>query len=159
MNTQYLSITWSTSRGRDTYGYNICKLSAGYNGTVYRTCGGGYDMVGTVVGEWLQANYQERLLALGMNACAARVDAANKYESRNEGMYGMCYRVERKKVDGRLAQVARITLDGGCGIESMRKIAEAIGLSLTATVNRKGHATGYMVTDYGSAEALRESQK
>lgn len=163
MNTQFLSITWSTSRGADTYGYNICKLSAGYRGQVFRTCGGGYARVGTVVGDWLAANYQDRLLTLKEQA-QAYVTPDGKYLSRTDdgtvrgrhvGTYGMCWHQAVPAQGRKRAQPERVTLDGACGINCMQDIAKAIGLSMSAAVNRRGHVTGYMVTDYGSGAALK----
>lgn len=118
--TNFLSITWSTSRGRDTYGYNICRLDSSNTGRRYRCNGGGYDMVGTVVADWLCAEHQTRLTALH-----------NRRASEH----------------------------GACGIESVRQIAEAVGISMSSVVNRRGHVTGYMVTDYGSAEAMIAAQQ
>lgn len=43
-----LDLTWSTSKARDTYGYNITRLDDSISGKRYKTCGGGYDMIGTV---------------------------------------------------------------------------------------------------------------
>lgn len=151
METGYLTITWSTSRGRDTYGYNLVKLDTGWRGKVYRTCGGGYDMTGTVVGDWLQNTYQDRLRAIGDNA-AATFGKVQGYKSDNENrskLYGMARNVDTGKV----------SLDGACGIRCMLDIAAAIGISLSATCNRKGHVTGYTMTDYGSADALKAAQQ
>ena len=61
--THTLAIKWGTSRGRDTYGYTTCTLSedgkrlAAFNG-------GGYDMRGTVFGDWLARAYRNLLFNL-----------------------------------------------------------------------------------------------
>jgi hypothetical protein len=39
----------------------------------------------------------------------------------------------------------RVRLDGGCGLESMRRIAEAIGLNVRAILDRKGNYEGFTV--------------
>lgn len=58
-----IELRWTTSRGRDTYGYNICTLYA--DGRKLARCnGGGYDMEGTCLGTWLAREYADRLLAL-----------------------------------------------------------------------------------------------
>lgn len=150
MNTEYLSLAWSTSRGRDTYGYNIVSLSSGYRGKRYRTCGGGYDMTGTVVADWLQDNYQDRLLAIG-NQFAATYSKKDGYVSDNNNrakLYGGTFHTKEK----------RVSLDGACGLSSIECIAVAIGISLSATCNRKGRTTGFMVTDYGSAAAMQAAR-
>lgn len=56
-----LEFRWTVSRGRDTYGYNICTLYAD-GARVARCNGGGYDMEGTVLGNFLAANFRDRLL-------------------------------------------------------------------------------------------------
>ncbi len=63
MKTKHLEIRWSVSRGRDTYGYNICSLWV--DGVKVASCnGGGYDMVGTVLGSYIAKNYADRLKSL-----------------------------------------------------------------------------------------------
>lgn len=60
MSTYDLEFKWSTSRARDSYGYNVCRLMV--NGEkVARTCGGGYDMQGTVLGDWVAKAFEDRL--------------------------------------------------------------------------------------------------
>jgi hypothetical protein len=55
-----LRFKWTESRGRDTYGYNICTLYV--NGTKVTSCnGGGYDMVGTCLGDWLTKEFADRI--------------------------------------------------------------------------------------------------
>lgn len=56
-------IKWTVSRGRDTYGYNICTLYI-RGQKVARCNGGGYDMQGTVFGSWLAYAYADRLMKL-----------------------------------------------------------------------------------------------
>lgn len=58
-----LEFKWTVSRGRDTYGYNICTLYA--DGVKVARCnGGGYDMKGTCLGSYIASAYADRLLAL-----------------------------------------------------------------------------------------------
>ncbi len=54
---------WTTSRGRDTYGYTICTLYVDGD-RVARCNGGGYDMKGTCFGNFLASHYADRLRAL-----------------------------------------------------------------------------------------------
>lgn len=61
--TKTLEFKWTTSRGRDTYGYNICTLYV--DGRKAARCnGGGYDMKGTCLGDWVARAYRDRLLDL-----------------------------------------------------------------------------------------------
>lgn len=58
-----LELRYTVSRGRDTYGYNICTLYV--NGERVSACnGGGYDMQGTSLGNWIASAYADRLLRL-----------------------------------------------------------------------------------------------
>lgn len=58
-----LELRWTVSRGRDTYGYNICTLYADGE-KVARCNGGGYDMEGTCFGSFLAHRYADRLVKL-----------------------------------------------------------------------------------------------
>lgn len=61
--TRYLEFKWTVSRGRDTYGYNICTLYVDGE-KVARCNGGGYDMAGTCLGDFVARQYADRLLSL-----------------------------------------------------------------------------------------------
>lgn len=71
----YLHESWSVSKGRETYGYNICTIQAtNFLFSDYRPCkatckGGGYDMAGTSLAECLCQipEIQDRLKALNPN--------------------------------------------------------------------------------------------
>lgn len=149
---RYLEIKWSVSRGFETYGYNICTLYDNATGKRYRTMGGGYDMLGTVVGDWLQDVYQDCLRAISDKAASvyhAGVSGSYKSmqdvdcEAYRQGAY--LYGMTREYSTG------AVTLDGACGINSVEKIAAAAGINMRATVNRKGHVTGYMVSEMKAA--------
>lgn len=116
-----LRVNWSVSRGRDTEGYNIVTLTDEDTGRRQRTLGGGYDMVGTVFGDWLASAYPNRLAALT--------------DGQLSGLYGF-----KRKADG------RVQANGACGLESMISGAEAIGLTVRKTLNRRGSVTGFIVT-------------
>lgn len=59
-----LTIKWGTSRGRDTYGYTTCSLR-NHRGQKIAGCnGGGYDMRGTVLGNWIAYTFPNELRAL-----------------------------------------------------------------------------------------------
>ena len=53
--TDTVLFTYGVSRGRDTYGYNMVTLSSN-TGKRFRAMGGGYDMHGQVMGEYVQFN-------------------------------------------------------------------------------------------------------
>jgi hypothetical protein len=132
MKITYLDITWSVSRGRETEGYNICRLDS-HEGR-FRTCGGGYDMIGTVFGLWLASSYQpelRRLFQIGNKVPCGSLDYF-----KLEGLYGIT-----------LNPKGDVHCDGACGISSMTAVAEALGLEVQSTCNKKGHTTGFVVVD------------
>jgi len=96
-----LTFKWGVSRGRYTYGYNICSLYV--EGKKVASCnGGGYDMKGTCFGDWIEKEFQEQLKTLNLDE-----------------FYGL------QEYDGK-----RI-LDGACGFSSMERILKALGYKLT----------------------------
>lgn len=130
MDMKYLRIKWSVSRGRDTYGWNICTLWDG--NTRYQTKGGGYDMTGTVFGEWLATNYMKRIKQ------AIKPTVYGDGTCVDGDMYGFFTREGTDK----------FWLDGGCGLESMIAIAEKIGLRVTRDYNiRANKLEGFMISE------------
>ena len=133
-----LALSWSVSRGRDTYGYNICRLDSRNSGRRYRCSGGGYDMVGTVLGDFLECEYQDDLKALVADLPKVPYGSTSRLqiaESVNPSFYGLTIRPD-----------GSVCLDGACGFDSMRRIARALGLSLETETNKKGHAVAYYVS-------------
>lgn len=139
MNIHSLQLAHSTSRGQDSYGWNIVTLRD-ENGKAYRTKGGGYDMQGTVFADWLEQTYQPALQVI-CDRAGASYSKADGYKTVDRAfsdhtLYGMSHNED----------TGRVSLDGGCGISSMIRIAEAIGLTVKFTGNRKGNTTGYIVS-------------
>lgn len=136
LNIHHLVISWSVSRGRDTCGYNICRLDDRKTGKRYRTIGVGYDMQGTVFGDWLTDVHQDKLKELFKNNtsedCGYTVPGYRKIKD----LYGLT-----------LSPKGIASCDGACGIRSMINIAEAIGLEAQWEGNKKGHTTGYYVCE------------
>jgi hypothetical protein len=133
---QYLSVKWSVSRGRDTYGYNICTIRD-EDGKVYRCNGGGYDMQGTSFGMWMQDHYQDRLLKL-------------PDETGIDNLQRKYYGLRKQMVGG----MQRAHLDGACGMSSMEKIADGIGLKMVrdydrADRKRRFETRGWYIEDTG----------
>ena len=126
-----LSLSWGISKGRDSFGYTICRLDDCNNGRRFRTNGGGYDMIGTVFGKWLEATYQEELQAIKARAHYLSDENGTVANQRTDSLYGM-----------RWTKDNRVTLDGACGIESMTRIAEAIGLEVDRDYIAKGRRRG-----------------
>lgn len=125
-----LEISWSISKGRDTYGYNICRLDDSVSGKRYKTIGGGYDMIGTVLGEWFEDRYQSELLALAeKNADKLETySAAYPGWQKIQGLYGLTF------------DQSKAMLDGGFGVKSIIHIIEACGFEIEKSYDkRKGH--------------------
>jgi hypothetical protein len=101
MKVHTLNIKWGTSRGASTYGYTTCSLRDQRGNRRAYCNGGGYDMRGTVFGDWLAEEYQQKLSALP-----------------DKAFYGL-------HKNG-----SRVSIDGSCGFESVRNIAEALDLEV-----------------------------
>lgn len=67
-----LTIRWGTSRGVNSYGYTTCSLRNQRGQRVAYCNGGGYDMRGTVIGNWIAATFPKEL-------CAIRPDKMPKH--------------------------------------------------------------------------------
>lgn len=136
----YLDVTWSISKARNTYGYNRVTVRDVETGKKFIECGGGFDMLGASLGQWMQVTMQELLLCHSEKAydlCEQQESNAWKRAYNKHGLYGMTLDVNKKGVKS-------ITLDGACGLESMLRIADAIGLKLQRvnTYNKRGQNTG-----------------
>ncbi len=90
-----LEFKWTVSRGRDTYGYNICTLYA--DGRKVSQCnGGGYDMEGTCLGNFIASHYADRLLKLTESQFPERTEWQGTFKdgkrvSLGRGFYGLSF--------------------------------------------------------------------
>lgn len=134
--------SWSVSRGRDTYGYNICRLDDTATGKRYRCMGGGYDMTGTVLAEWLQDVFQDRLRAIADESYAVAREGQGYAVVNQPDLYGMTAHYAA----GESAPLVRVSIDGACGLSSVERIAKRIGVEVRHIVNRRGHTVGFTVT-------------
>lgn len=141
MHATHLSLKWSISRAADTYGYNRVTLTDDSTGKRYACVGGGYDMVGTVLGAWLQDVHADALLTIADRAHQHRSELDRRTNEAPDALYGMTSSYKNAAL-----RSAHVYLDGACGESSMVRIAEAAGLSVTSEHNRKGHGTGFLVT-------------
>jgi len=110
-----LQFKWTTSRGRDTYGYNISSLYV--NGHKVASCnGGGYDMQGTCLGDFLSANFQDELKKLHSGLFYGLFHSLNSFKKFKNMKHS--------------SKNTKTYCDGGCGWNSMINIANAIGLEI-----------------------------
>lgn len=114
-----LRFQWGVSRGRDTYGYNVCTLYVD-DKRVASTSGGGYDMRGAVLGEWMQKEFADQLKGFRAN-----------YGSGDDetGLYGLWFNYRGTQVKEYL-DGATFGLDGACGQSSMERILGKLGYQL-----------------------------
>jgi len=150
-----LHFRWTISRARDTEGYNICTLLV--DDTKVAACnGGGYDMQGTCLGSWIAGAFPKHLSKLGkkfyglswhnpnFNPGKAMPDGSDKTvdEVEAEGTslgLDRYQQFHKASSDTPTAQHTIPLIDGGCGIESVRKILEAIGGTFHHVGGSKNH--------------------
>lgn len=143
-----LTLSWAVSRGQDTYGYTICRLDDRETGRRYRTCGGGYDMVGTVLAKWLTDVHQDKLQTIkGRSHYISDADNRFAVNPRTDSLYGMHWGVDDS-----------VSIDGACGVDCVLAIARAIGLDMQrdyiARGSRRGETIGWFVSESPSAAGL-----
>ena len=108
-----LKFKWTVSKAVNTYGYNICSLFV--NGQKVSSCnGGGYDMQGTCLGDWIEREFKEELLQL------------------KDIFYGLTFHNPNKQsidLPSDLPTEKHTTpvIDGACGVNSVEKILKAVG--------------------------------
>lgn len=129
-----LHFKWTVSRGRDTFGYNICTLLV--DGQKKGRCmGSGYDMKGTALAQWLENNYQDELTMKFKEALDAmeRLKIGKTFNSGKRltyysdlpGFYGGTMYCTKDGIPPRF-----IKLDGATGFSPIQLIAEEIGIKL-----------------------------
>ena len=150
-----LTVAHGTSRGRDTYGYGIVTLHDYISGKKFKTIGGGYDMHGTVLGEWFEDCLKTNTFL--RQAFAKGVKKALK-EYPNERLYGMNMKTRKGKdgwIKARLIKEIlnqEFHLDGGCGSRCIEEFITMAGLKLKSNyirATRKGaydQFTGWTVS-------------
>ena len=155
--TRYnLKYKWTTSKAQDTYGYNICTLLV--DGKKAGRCnGGGYDMTGTSLAQWVQNNFKDDLLKLKEEFYGLSYHDPNWTPSKE------CLKKEEEDELTKLTGLARYQdfykqssklptdkhtipqIDGACGVSSVERILNAIGYN-------------YSCIDYDSGVYIVESK-
>ena len=134
---QRLTFNWTTSRARDSYGYNICTLRDNNGDKIASTCGGGYDMKGTVLGEMINKYFTHELKKLVANS--GSMDTPSGY-------YGLIHynpnaKTHKRRFLKRATSNTRTYVDGGCGFESMLTILAKIGFKIQRVKEAKNSST------------------
>ena len=128
-----LKFKYTTSKGRDSYGYNICSLWVDGE-KQSSTCGGGYDMKGKALGNWIARKFEKELLKFNKSFYGLTFHDPNYQPSKE------CLKEEEKDELTKLTGLARLRdfhkqssnlptekhtipqLDGACGFECMTSI-------------------------------------
>ena len=135
-----LNFKWTVSKGRDTYGYNICTLRDMGGNKIASTYGGGYDMQGAVLGNFINSYFSNELKKL----TADRGGTFARFK-HNAGFYGLThYNPKAKSWSRRYLKRAkehtRSYVDGACGFDCMRRILAKIGFKMNFVQERKNHS-------------------
>lgn len=170
-----LEFRWSTSKGRDSYGYNICALFV--DGVKVAACnGGGYDMKGTSLGNWLQIAYEKRLYKLikkefyGLSFHNPLFNVMDEKLEKSDGTFtdktdeGKTFR--ELKEAGKLVDLeinrafykssSKVPtkdhiygiLDGASGFSSMESVATVLGLTLEYVPTKGKSSSIYILRDF-----------
>lgn len=121
-----IEVRWTISRARDTFGQNRVSLwihtETGRRERVASCTGGGYDLPGECLGEWIR---KHPFLTPGiMHLNAARVRGLTFYDEK------------AKRGHARYRPGDRITIDGKRGFSAMGDLLAALGFYLRRTENR-----------------------
>jgi len=108
-----LFFKWTTSKGVNTFGYHICTLKDKRGNKINSNCGGGYDMKGTALGDFINEYFYDQIRKLD----------ASKF-------YGLTHYGKNYKRLKHASKLGKSYVDGGCGFSSMSRILEKIGFSL-----------------------------
>ena len=139
-----LKFKWTTSKARDSYGYNVCTLLVDSEKKA-RCNGGGYDMKGTCFGSWIEKEFKKDLLKFKQDFYGLTYHDPN-WQPSNE-----CLEEEKKDELTKLTGLARLRdfhkassklptekhtipqIDGACGFSSVEKILNHLGFKISCT--------------------------
>ena len=130
-----LKFKWTVSKAVNTYGYNICSLFV--NGQKVSSCnGGGYDMQGTCLGDWIEREFENELLQLKDKFYGLTFHNPNWQPSKEiikKEEEGKSFGLERyqdfykQSSDLPTEKHTIPVIDGACGVNSVEKILKAVG--------------------------------
>ena len=124
MTRDTLQFKYGISRGRNSYGYRIVSLYV--NGKKeFSTSGGGYDMQGTVLAQYIERYHLPKLLTLKGNHGSL---------DDGTGYYGLMFWDNEGKRHKDYKDGYAVDPDGACGWSSIITIADAIGVKIENVV-------------------------
>lgn len=137
----FLSFSRGESRGLETYGYPIIRLTHSRTGQVFKCMGGGYCMIGENLGFYLK-----QLLIDEEHALEALATGVYKEIQAGEGLpYGLSMRErETLQKDGeyvaskvrKAIRERKFYIEGSCGESCMKRIAKIMGIKITDQYQR-----------------------
>lgn len=131
----YLLLSTGTSRAKDSCGQRVVRLKQCGNSRSYSAAGGGYDLVGSALAQWLQAELQGCLRALPDSVIHyLHTDENGSYTKKG---YAAIYGTSRR---GGITSI-----EGACGLESVFKVFEAIGINIEKIPDGKGSPLGFRI--------------
>jgi len=146
MNNFNLKFKWTLSKARDSYNYNVCTLIV--NGEKVSRCnGGGYDMKGTCLGDWVAYQFKDELLKFkkefyGLTFHNPNYKVSDEIiakEQRGESLglerYQDFYK-QSSKLPTEKHTIAQI--DGACGFSSVETILKEIGYFIKCVYSKDG---------------------
>ena len=114
---------YGVSRGQYTYGYTLVSLYV--NGDkVAKTGGGGYDMKGSVLGQFITQNFQDELKSFTANY------GSHDNTPRESSYYGLTFYSKDYKPHNNYQDGDSVSFDGACGFSECQKILGALGYKL-----------------------------
>ena len=137
-----LRFVWTTDQNT---GYNRCSLKDANGRTLNSNAGGGYDMKGTALGEFINTHFYELIEKLPS-------DRGGRLDRVQDGFYGVRHYNGIGKKGTKYPFLLKRSnertvswVDGGCGFSSMERILEKIGFSLEYTKETK-NTVQYVLT-------------
>ena len=134
-----LKFKWTTSKARDSYGYNVCTLLVDSEKKA-RCNGGGYDMKGTCFGSWIEKEFEKDLLKFKQDFYGLTYHDPNwqpskeiikreeEVKSLGLEMYQDFYK-QSSKLPTEKHTIPQI--NGACGFSSVEKILNHLGFKIS----------------------------
>lgn len=120
----------TSPRGYKGYAGLYCRLYV--NGKLAGSCGGGgYDMSGTCIGEWIKKEFSLELEELASKEIEEAKVSEEYHNDKGGGIYGIL--VNGSKYDDKI----EVWISGATGVSQMWKILEAIGFEIKVIDNQK----------------------
>ena len=144
MTERFLKYRTGISRGRETFGYAIVSLESFETGKRYRCNGGGYDMLGTVLGNWLSDRYQSEMLAYLESLGMKPGDWATSRDGAKANGWHYGTHISKKGIAG---------IDGATGQSNVIELARRMGIIIESVSTPKKKKYHYEFHGFKWSEA------